>query len=237
MSPSTFSVNIFPKWRTFTLRGVRVVSSRLAPLRALSYCDVVTLCAPTGIPVVKTRISINGGASASETFIRIGSPFSCQQNCASLFEPKRGHRIDASCSLRRNPNSEANNCAEEQRRNDESDRIPGFDTKEEAGQEASEPERSADAEDHAKTGKDHALTDDHVAQIRCLRSQRHAYAEFVGALLDGIRRDPIDTNGSHQQSRCRKDVEEQHIEALTRRVAHLDLAHGPHMGDRHASAG
>src|SRR6266550_7272522 len=163
MSPSTFSVNIFPKWRTFTLRGVRVVSSRLAPLRALSYCDVVTLCAPAGSPMVKTRISINGCANASETFIRIGSPFSCLQNCAPLFEPKRGHRIDASCPLRRNPNSEERNRAQKQRRNDESDRIPGFDTKEEAGQEVSEPERSADAEDHAEAGKDHALTGDYVA--------------------------------------------------------------------------
>jgi hypothetical protein len=56
-------------------------------------------------------------------------PSYCQQNCDPLFEPKGGHRIDASCSLRRNPNGEEGNCAEKQRRNDESDWIPGFDTK------------------------------------------------------------------------------------------------------------
>ncbi len=57
------------------------------------------------------------------------APPSCQLKCAPLFEPKRGHRIDTSCSLRRNPNGEESNCAEKHRRNDESDRIPGFDTK------------------------------------------------------------------------------------------------------------
>src|SRR5260370_31528262 len=89
------------------------------------------------------------------------TPFSCHQNCAPLFESKRGHRIDASCPLRRNPNSEKRNCAEKERRNDENNRVPSFDTKEEAGQEASEPERPADAEDHAEAGKNHALTHHH----------------------------------------------------------------------------
>ena len=88
---------------------------------------------------------------------------SCQQKCAPLFEPKRGHRIDASYSLCWNPNGEERNCAEKQRRNDESNRIPDFDAKEEAGQEASEPEGAADAEEDTEACKDHALTDDHVA--------------------------------------------------------------------------
>jgi len=41
--------------------------------------------------MVKTRISIKGCASASETFIRFAPPFSCLQNCAPLFEPEGGH--------------------------------------------------------------------------------------------------------------------------------------------------
>jgi hypothetical protein len=34
----------------------------LAPLRALSYCDVVTLCAPVRSPIIKIGINIDGHA-------------------------------------------------------------------------------------------------------------------------------------------------------------------------------
>src|ERR1700677_4880665 len=175
-----------------------MVSTWLAPLRALSYCDVVTLCAPARSPTIKTGINMDGHARDLQAFTKLLHLFR-QQICALLFEPKRGHGVDASCPLRRNPHGDEGNRTEKQRRDDECDGIPGFDTKEKAGQEASEPERSADAQNHADAGKYHALADDHVAEIRCLRPQRHAYAEFLGALLHGIRHDPIDTNGGHTQ--------------------------------------
>jgi hypothetical protein len=78
-------------------------------------------------------------------------PLSCQQIRALLFEPKRGHGVDASRPL---PTPLRKNGV-----TDECDEIPRFDTKEEAGQEASEPERCPDAQDHADAGEDHALTD------------------------------------------------------------------------------
>src|SRR5580692_4586554 len=42
MSPSAWSVNSFPKVELLTFCGVRLVSLRFAPVRALSYCEVVT---------------------------------------------------------------------------------------------------------------------------------------------------------------------------------------------------
>src|SRR5216683_4333055 len=76
MSPSTFSVNSFPKRRTFTLRGVRMVSCLLTPLRTLSYCDVVTLCAPVRSPVSKTVIDTNDHARDLEAFTKLAPCYS-----------------------------------------------------------------------------------------------------------------------------------------------------------------
>jgi len=52
-SPSTFMVKSFPNCCGLTLRGVSVASFRSAPVRALSYCEVVT-CASAASPTVKT---------------------------------------------------------------------------------------------------------------------------------------------------------------------------------------
>src|SRR5580693_2243772 len=104
-----------------------MVSSRLAPLRALSYCDVVTLCAPARRPIIKTGISMSGQARDLEAFTKLFPP-SCRQIGALLFEAKRGHRVDAGCPLRRNPDGEEGNRAEKERRDDERDWIPRFDT-------------------------------------------------------------------------------------------------------------
>src|ERR1700677_359958 len=117
-----------------------MVSTRLAPLRALSYCDVVTFCALARSPIIKTGISMDGHARDLEAFSKLLHLFR-RQLCAQLFQPKRGHGVDASCPLRRNPHGDEGDRSEKQRRDDECDRIPGFDMKEEAGQEGSEPER------------------------------------------------------------------------------------------------
>src|ERR1700722_11696720 len=182
-----------------------MVSTRLEPLRTLSYCEVVTFCAPARSPSSKAGISRDSLARDLQAFTKL-LPLSCRQIGVLSFQPKRGHRVDTSCPLGRNPDGEQGNRAEKQRRDDERDGIPRLDTKEKAGQEASEPERCADAQHHACDGEDHALADYHVAQVRCLRSKRHAYAKFLGALLDGIGHDSIDTNGGHHQSCRSKDA-------------------------------
>ena len=84
---------------------------------------------------------------------------------------------------------------------------------------------------------DHSLPDNHVAQIRSLCPKRHADAEFLRTLLDGIGHDPIDSDGGHEQSCGSKDSEKQHIEALTRCIARLDLVHGANMRNRQTAAG
>ena len=156
---------------------------------------------------------------------------------AVLLEPQGNHGVDARGPQRRNVDGKQGYRAEEQGRNEEGNRIPRFDTKEKAGQEAGEPECSADAQHHAGAGQDHALTDDHVAEVGCLSAQRHAHTKLLRALLHGIRHNAIDTDGGHEQSRRSEDGEQHHIEALTRRGARFNLGHGADMGERQASAG
>src|SRR3984885_4948908 len=52
-----------------------MVSTRLAPLRALSYCDVVTLCAFARSPSINTGISMDGHARDLEAFTKLLPPF------------------------------------------------------------------------------------------------------------------------------------------------------------------
>ena len=56
-----------------------------------------------------------------------------------------------------------------------------------------EPEGAAATDEYADESEHHPLADDHVAKIRRLCAERHADAEFLGALLNGI---PSMTNAS-----------------------------------------
>src|SRR5712692_11004334 len=77
---STTRLNSMPNWFTFTLLGVRMVSLRLAPVRALSLCCVRTFtwakAGSTSSNTVMTAIKRGRGAERSENreFILVESP-------------------------------------------------------------------------------------------------------------------------------------------------------------------
>ena len=115
--------------------------------------------------------------------------------------------------------------------------IERFHAEEKAGQKTREPESAAGADHHAEQREHHSLADDHVAQIGSLRAKRHADAEFLRALLHGVGHNAIHADGRHEQAGGAEDGEQQHIEALARDVARLDLVHGANMRNRQAATG
>ena len=86
-------------------------------------------------------------------------------------------------------------------RQDKCQRIPRpYDAEEEASEESSQPEGGDDTEHHAEHRQHHPLTENHVAELRRLRAQRHPNPQFLCALLHGESHQPVDANGRQQQS-------------------------------------
>src|ERR1700743_1104457 len=69
MSPSTLRAESLPNCCGFTLRGVSFVSARFAPVRALSYWEVV-ICALAAKPRARTMIKMPCGLLHLRSVIR-----------------------------------------------------------------------------------------------------------------------------------------------------------------------
>ena len=112
--------------------------------------------------------------------------------------PKRHHRIDTSRSSCRNPDCKQGHRAKQQGRRQKSNRIKSRYSKEEAGQEACEPQRTTDTNHHPNQDERHSLAQNHAMKVGGLCAQRQADAEFLGALLHGVRHDSKQTDCRHE---------------------------------------
>ena len=70
---------------------------------------------------------------------------------------------------------------------DEDERVPGFDSIQEAGDEAGEAEGGSCAYEDADDGEGHALADDEVADCGAVGPEGHADAHLLRALLHASR--------------------------------------------------
>src|SRR5581483_2459547 len=122
-------------------------------------------------------------------------------------------------------------------RDDERGWIEGFHTEEQAREEMREPQRSGNSNYDSYTCQKHALADDHVANGRCLRTQRHADAELLRALLHRVRHESVDSDRRYQQRRRAEDGEQEHVEALARSGGDDDLVHAADVCDGKTAAG
>ena len=73
---------------------------------------------------------------------------------------------------------------------DEHHRVACLHTKEESLDESREQERRAEAEHETNHRQQHALPDDHVLDVAGRGAERQTDADFLRALLDGIRHQP-----------------------------------------------
>ncbi len=58
------------------------------------------------------------------------------------------------------------------------------------------------------------MKQDHIAQIKRLGYERHAYADLLSTLLNGVSHQAVNADRSEQQRRASEDNHEQHIEIL-----------------------
>ena len=59
----------------------------------------------------------------------------------------------------------------------------------------------------------HALADDQAENVAGLRAERHAHADFAGALLDRVSDRAVDADGREEQRDGREDAEQRHHQA------------------------
>src|ERR1700683_4025081 len=118
------------------------------------------------------------------------------------FVPQRDHGIDANGAAR--GNVAGNDCDEDEQNCRRGKRcgIAGADREEKAGHQPGKRERSDHSDDNPGECDSSSLVEDYAKNVGALRSERHAHADFVSALRDGIRNHAVASDGRENQGEC-----------------------------------
>ncbi len=108
----------------------------------------------------------------------------------------------------------------------EGERVAGRDAVKLGGHEAGESGGESDAGGDSEEGHAQALAEDEAQDVRTLRAERHADADFAGALADQIRDDAVDPDAGEQERERGKGGEQDHGEAACGEGALEDAVHG-----------
>src|SRR5713226_7480355 len=117
----------------------------------------------------------------------------------SLFVAQRDDGVYAHGAARGNVAGDQRDAAEQKRDTEERERIVGADAIDQCGDEASETERSSQADADADECYAHALAEDHTKNVGGRSAERDADADFVGALAGEIGDYPVDSYGGKRQ--------------------------------------
>ena len=146
--------------------------------------------------------------------------------------PQRDYRIYAHGAARGYVTGEDRDEAKQRGHGGKRGGIAGADGKQEAGHQAGKSEGSHDSDDNPGERDFPSLAQDQAKNVRGLRSERHAHANFVGTLRDGIRNHAIDADGREDHGERAEESEEQQREPRRGDTVAEDLVHSGDGEDR-----
>ena len=149
---------------------------------------------------------------------------------ADLFDAEGSHWVKLGGALCRDPGCSEGDQGQDDWDGDEDERVPGFDSIEEAGDEAREAEGSCCAYEDANNGEGHALADNEVADCGAVGPEGHADAHLLRALLHRVGHEAIDANSGEDERAGSEDSEKEHVEVLARGGADDDFIHSADVG-------
>jgi len=151
------------------------------------------------------------------------------------FRSQGGHRIDTGGAASGDRDRQESSAAEQERRCYKGDGIPGFDSEKDSTEKMRQPQSCADADNDTDDGKNHSLSDNHVAKSGSLRTEGHANAKLLGTLLNGVGHDAVNADRSHEQRRAAEDDEQKHVETFAGGSDHDNFFHRADVRDRQPS--
>ena len=94
------------------------------------------------------------------------------------------------------------------------------------------PNAEAEPDHHSDRGQANALQHHHVADLRSVRAERQADADFLRALGHRVRHQTVDPDRCERERRAAEHRHERHVEPLPRNRPRHDVVHRPHVGHR-----
>src|SRR6266849_8164883 len=116
-----------------------------------------------------------------------------------LFVAQGDDGVDAHGASRGYVAGDERDAAEQNRDTEERERIVGADAIDQGGDEASETERSGQADADADKCYAHALAEDHTKNVGGGSAKRDADADFVGALASEVGNYAVDADSGERQ--------------------------------------
>src|SRR5436190_23775159 len=123
--------------------------------------------------------------------------------------PQLRHRIGTRGSSGRNEAGQQRHDQQQQWNHRERDGIQRADSKQQAAQQSSGGKRSGQADQRSRAGQRHPLAQDHSHNLAAMRSQRHADADFAGALTHRVGDHAEQTANGQQQRHGSQHAEQQ----------------------------
>src|SRR5437588_731992 len=140
-----------------------------------------------------------------------------------LRAPQRRDRFDLRGPARGDEAGQQRDRDENERDEQEGQRVCGPHAEQETGERARKRTREAERNPRANQKPDHddrhRLKDDQPEDVRGLRAERHAYANLARALRDPVREHAVDAYARQHQRHAREDDEQHEVEPTRRERA------------------
>src|ERR1700722_5478214 len=156
-----------------------------------------------------------------------------RQQRRSLFVSQVNERVHASGATRRNEAGRERNEYQHTGNDNICERISGADHYE-TSDEAAGSECEGDSNDQADRDDEKSIAENHLQNVRRLRTESHAHSNLVGFLARGIRNDSVHANNREYQSQNAEQSSEygaelegeQAVESVERLPHGLDVKYG-----------
>src|SRR2546423_2825868 len=174
----------------------------------------IAVFAPMPSARVKIAMMLKPGV-----FNNIRTAYFRSVNTKSLFSAQRMHWIDKCGAPRRQQTRNQRRAGKEDRRAAEQRRIMRRDLEQLGCDQTSQRKRRRNSNDESDHDRAHALADDEFEYVACLCAERHANADFSGALFNGVSNCTVNSDARQQERNPSKNSEQpRHQSRLTKRL-------------------